>query len=89
MLITLGIHIILFVAAGYIISKNLTRFKRKKLNLKIDSPTLEKIPVLLSTTLIVVVTLIPNLLSTEKRWSLFYNADQYINKIANLSESKY
>lgn len=87
MLITLGIHIILFVAAGYVISKNLTRFKRKKLNLKIDSPTLERIPALLSTTLIVVVTLIPNLLSTEKRWSLFYKADQYINRIANLSES--
>ncbi len=88
MLITLGIHIILFIGAGYFISKNLTRFKRKKLNLKIDSPTYEKIPVLLTATLILVVTLIPNLLSTEKRWSIFYKADQYINRIANLSESK-
>lgn len=87
MLITLGIHITLFVAAGYVISKSLTRFKRKKLNLKIDSPTLERIPVLVTATLIIVATLIPSLLSTDNRWSLFYKADQYINRIKNLSES--
>lgn len=79
-LIILAIHIIIPVTAGYLISKNITRFKRKKLNLKIDAPTLERMPALIASALIIITSLIPNLLSNDSRWSIFLKIQQYTNK---------
>ena len=77
--IILAAHIVLVLGPAYILSKSLTRLRRKKLNFNINAPTLERIPALIASALLIASILSPGLLSIDKRWSVFFKADQYIS----------
>jgi len=74
--ILFGIHGLTVFLAGYYSSTSLTKRKRKKLAQNNTLPTLEKLPALISVTLILIALLAPKALSTENRWSIFFNTHQ-------------
>lgn len=86
-LIILAIHFISASSIGYLLSKNITRFKRSRMKAKIDSPTRERIPLLLVISLITATTFIPSALSTDSRWNLFFISDQYIRTLTTESNT--
>ncbi|MDH5424336.1 MAG: peptidoglycan-binding protein [Gammaproteobacteria bacterium] len=77
-LTTLVVHIAVFIFLGNLFSRTLTLRKRRKLNFKTDSSSVERIPSLIASVLIIYSTLSPNLLPADQRWSDYYTAEQLI-----------
>ena len=71
-----GIHSLTVFIAAYYSSRTLTKNKRKKLAQSNTIPTLERLPALISATLILSVLLIPKALPTQDRWSIFLQTHQ-------------
>lgn len=79
--ILFGVHGLAVFLAGYYSSTSLTRRKRKKLGQNNTLPTLEKLPALVSAVLILIALLTPKALSTDNRWSIFFNTQQIYHSL--------
>ena len=79
--ILFGIHSLIVFFAAYYTSRGLTKSKRKKLAQSNSLPTLEKVPALLSVTLILLALLTPKILTTDNRWSIFFSTQQIYQKL--------
>ena len=79
--ILIATHLIGFISSAYLISSNLTKHLRKKLNQSNSIPTLEKLPVLIATVLITSSIMLPNLISTDSRWSIYFTVQKTISLV--------
>jgi len=76
--ILIAIHIFAASIFGYFISKLITQRKRKKLSLKTNTKTLERIPLALTALLIIASSFLPSLFSEQTRWTIFYQSEQHL-----------
>jgi len=76
--ILIVIHITVASVSGYFISKFITQRKRKKLALKTDTKTLERIPFILTALMITASSFSPALFSEQTRWGIFYQTEQHL-----------
>lgn len=84
-LFIIAIHLLVVLTAGYLNSKNITAWKKKKLPHKTNLAPRERRPALLATILIISAVLAPSLLSTEQRWSTFLSIQKYYRVLSPLA----
>ena len=74
-------HIVSVAVVGTILSKIITASKKKKLSQNTEVPTLEKLPIFISTALLAGTMLSTNLLTIEQRWLSYYTVQQKIESL--------
>jgi len=81
------LHIAAVLSAGIFGSRLITQQRRKKLEQKSNVSTLEKLPAAVSAVIILTVILMPQLLSSNQRWSVYYSMQQNFHQFVPAASS--
>jgi len=87
LLIIAVLHLLAVLCSGIFSSRFITQQRRKRLAQKSNLSTLEKLPATISALIILAAIFIPQLLSSEQRWSTYYSIQQSFHQLVPASSS--
>ncbi len=82
-----GLHIAAVLGIGIFSSRLITQQRRKKLAQKSNISTLEKLPATFSAFIILMAILMPQLLSSDQRWSIYYSIQKNLHQLVPVASS--